>query len=332
MKRFQHTIKHPIRIAGVGLHNGRRVTLHLKPAPENAGISFVRTDEETGRTVIPAFMANVSDTRLATTLTRQQASVATVEHLLGAFSGMEIDNACIEIDGAEVPILDGSAELFVQMLRRAGRQRQKAPRRIIRIREKISFGDGDRSVTVLPYDGCKLTCEIDFPHEVISNQRYTVSLTPEIFAREIAPARTFGFLEEIEQLRQSGLALGGSLENAVVVSRFGGVLNEGGLRFVDEFVRHKVLDLIGDLALLGCPIQGHVIARKSGHQQHFRFMQQLAEAGHAWDYVNLQEEGRIRILKREAFSACTADNRIWPFLLPLPMAGEACFFAHSSAR
>lgn len=324
MRRFQHTIKHPIRIAGVGLHNGKRVALHLKPAPENSGISFARIDENNGKNVIPAFMANVSDTRLATTISRCDSSVSTVEHLLAALSGMEIDNVRIEIDGGEVPILDGSAELFVEMLHRAGSKRQKALRRIIKIREKIVLEDGDRSVTVLPCEGFKLSCEIDFPHELISNQHYTVKLTPETFSKDIAPARTFGFLEEIEQLRQNGLALGGSLENAVVVSRFGGVLNKDGLRFADEFVRHKVLDLIGDLALLGCPLQGHVIAKKSGHQQHYRFMQKLASSCEAWDYISLQDEGNIRVLQRDAFHAKPAGSRIWPFLLPLPLAGEAC--------
>jgi UDP-3-O-[3-hydroxymyristoyl] N-acetylglucosamine deacetylase len=324
MKRYQHTLKKSVRIAGVGLHSGEKVTLQIKPAYENAGISFVRKSE-TGKNVkIPAFMGNVSDTRLATTLSFNDTSVSTVEHLLAALTGLEIDNAIIEIDGCEVPILDGSAALFVQMLHKAGKIRQKAPRRIIKIQKKVAWEDGDRSVTVFPYNGFKVTCEIDFPHEVIKSQRYTVKITQGAFIDEIAPARTFGFLEEIEQLRQNGLALGGSLENAVVVSRFGGILNKDGLRFTDEFVRHKALDLLGDLSLLGCPLQGHVVARKAGHCQHFQFMRLLAHASDCWDYVSLQEEGAVRVISRESFYSNTSSRKIWPFLLPLPLAGESC--------
>lgn len=324
MEEFQHTLKRPVRIAGVGLHSGRRVTLNILPAPENSGIRFVRNAETGKKVQVSAFMTNITDTRLATTLGTDQTSVSTVEHILAAFAGLEIDNAVIEIDDAEVPILDGSAALFVQMLHKAQRKRQLSPRRMIRINKEISVVEGDRSVTVRPCGDFRVTCEIDFPHEIIKRQKYTVKVSPRRFIDQIAPARTFGFLEEIEALRQNGLALGGSLENAVVVSRFGGVLNEEGLRFADEFVRHKALDLIGDLALLGCPLLGHVVARKAGHRQHLRFMQELAKATDAWEYISLPDSGAEGISASPPRSAGKHGQGIWPFLLPRPLAGEPC--------
>lgn len=324
MEKFQHTLKKPVRIAGVGLHNGRRVTLNILPALENSGIRFARK-VETGKTVqISAFMTNITDTKLATTIGVDQVSVSTVEHIMAAFAGLAIDNAIVEIDDAEVPILDGSAALFVQVLQKAQRQRQRSRRRMIRINKEITMVDGDRSVTVRPCGDFRVTCEIDFPHEIIRKQEYSVRVSPRLFIDQIAPARTFGFLEEIEALRQNGLALGGSLENAVVVSRFGGVLNEEGLRFADEFVRHKALDLIGDLALLGCPVLGHVIARKAGHAQHLRFMQKLAQATDAWEYISVRESGAERIPARQLRPAGQHGQGIWPFLLPRPLAGEPC--------
>lgn len=324
MKKFQHTLKKPVRIAGVGLHSGRRVTLKILPAPLNSGIRFVRDNGAGKKVQIPAFMTNITDTRLATTLGADQVSVSTVEHILAAFAGLEIDNAIIEIDDAEVPILDGSAVLFVEMLRKAQRLRQRQRRRMIRIKKEVTMVDGDKSVTVLPYDGFRVTCEIDFPHEIIKKQQYSVRVSAQLFADQIAPARTFGFLEEIEALRQNGLVLGGSLENAVVVSRFGGVLNEEGLRFADEFVRHKALDLIGDLALLGCPVLGHVIARKAGHSQHFKFMQELAQAADAWEYIRVKESGAEKIPSRLLRLSGKDRQGIWPVLLPGPLAGDPC--------
>lgn len=324
MEKFQHTLKKAVRIAGVGLHNGRRVAVNILPAPENSGICFVRKNgtEESPR--ISAFLANISDTKLATTIGTKKASVSTVEHLMAALAGLEIDNALIEIDDGEVPILDGSAALFVDVLQKAQRVRQQSHRRMIRIKKEITMHDGDKSVTVLPGDDFRVTCEIDFPHAIIRQQIYSVRVTPQSFVDQIAPARTFGFLEEIEALRQNGLALGGSLENAVVVSRFGGVLNEEGLRFTDEFVRHKALDLIGDLALLGCPLLGHVIARKAGHAQHLRFMQELAQATDCWEYISVRESGAKRIPTRLLCSSGKGRQGIWPFLLPRPLAGEPC--------
>ncbi len=324
MEKFQHTLKKSVRIAGVGLHSGRRVTLNILPAPENSGICFVRKNGTEKAVPISAFMTNITDTRLATTIGVEEVSVSTVEHLMAAFAGLQIDNATIEIDDSEVPILDGSAALFVEVLRKAQRVRQRSRRRMIRINREITLVDGDKSVTVLPCDTFRVTCEIDFPHEIIRKQQYSVRVTPQLFIDQIAPARTFGFLEEIEALRQNGLALGGSLENAVVVSRFGGVLNEEGLRFTDEFVRHKALDLIGDLALLGCPLLGHVIARKAGHSQHLRFMQQLAQATDAWEYISVRASGAERIPARLLRSSGRQRQGIWPFLLPQPLAGGSC--------
>lgn len=324
MEQFQHTLKKPVRIAGVGLHSGRRVTLNILPAPENSGICFIRKTDAGKAVPISAFMANITDTRLATTIGADQVNVSTVEHLLAAFAGLEIDNAVVEIDDGEVPILDGSAALFVGVLRKAQRTRQRSNRRMIRINKEVTFADGDKSVTVLPSDSFRITCEIDFPHEIIKQQKYSARISPQRFTDQIAPARTFGFLEEIEALRQNGLALGGSLENAVVVSRFGGVLNEDGLRFADEFVRHKALDLIGDLALLGCPILGHVIARKAGHKQHFQFMQELAQSTDAWEYVSVRKKGTEKIPAKLLRGVGSQRPALWPFLLPRPLAGEPC--------
>lgn len=321
MEKNQHTLKKEVRIAGIGLHSGNRVTMRLKPGRENSGIVFVRTDIS-GQPSVRALVQNVTDTRLATTIGADGVSISTVEHLLAAFAGLAIDNAIVEIDGPEVPIMDGSAYPFVQILTRTGRKRQKAGRRMIRIIDEVVFADGDRSVRVTPCRNRRLTCEIDFPHKVIRQQSQTVTVSPETFAGEIAQARTFGFLEDIEALRQNGLALGGSLENAVVVDRFG-VLNEEGLRFADEFVRHKTLDLLGDLSLFGCPIIGHVTAVKAGHQQHLGFLRELASHPEAWELIDMCL-GDAKEVSATAVKA--KGERSFPFLLPgTPVfVGKSC--------
>ncbi len=324
MEPFQHTIRKKISFAGIGLHSGAPVTLTVKPAPVDTGIRFVRLDLGKESSV-PAFMDRVVDTSLATTIAEEEAAVSTTEHLLGALAGLGVDNAVVELDSAEVPIMDGSAGPFVHLLKKVQRRRQKAPKRILKIVKEILCEDGDKWIRILPYNGLKITCEIDFAHDLIGKQSYTIDMTPSSFANEIASARTFGFMEEVEKLKEHGYALGGSLDNAVVVDRLG-VVNEDGLRFADEFVRHKVLDLVGDLALLGCPLMGHVIASKAGHAQHLRIMQAIAGQPDCWQFVRLEKKDDDTVLERVITTTKAAGTKILPFLVPPTpsLAGGSC--------
>ncbi|MDH3394284.1 MAG: UDP-3-O-acyl-N-acetylglucosamine deacetylase [Desulfobulbaceae bacterium] len=324
MELFQYTIKKKISLAGIGLHTGEPVNLTIKPAAVDTGIRFVRLDlgQESS---VPAFMNRVVDTSLATTIAEDETAVSTTEHLLGALAGLGVDNAVIELDGAEVPIMDGSAGPFVHLLEKVERRRQKAAKKVLKIVKEIVCSDGDKLIRVLPYDGLKVTCEIDFAHEMIGKQTYTIDVNPQRFAKEIASARTFGFMDEVKKLKEHGYALGGSLDNAVVVDQLG-VLNKDGLRFADEFVRHKVLDLIGDLALLGCPMMGHVIASKSGHEQHLRMMQAIANNPDCWQFVRLEQADDDTVLERVITTTKAAGNKILPFLAPpaTPFVGGHC--------
>jgi len=269
----QHTVYLKTRVEGVALHTGRRVRLSVGPAPVDAGIVFVRTD--TGRDVeIPARTDHVVDTTLSTTLGRDGVKVGTVEHLLAALYGMGIDNARVELDGPEVPVLDGSAAPFVELLERAGIREQKAPRRVAVVRRSAVISDGDKEVRVAPGSGLSVHCSIDFAHPLITDQHLSLDVTPRSFAREIASARTFGFLRDVDRMQSCGFALGGSLANAIVIDEFS-VLNPGGLRWPDEFVRHKMLDAMGDLALLGLPLAGQFHAHKTGHRLNHRLVQRL---------------------------------------------------------
>ncbi len=325
MESFQHTLKKSVRFAGIGLHSGKPVTVAVHPAEVNSGLRFLRAD--LGQQVpTPAFMDRVVDTRLATTLVNDDdATVATTEHLLAAIVGLGIDNALIELQGPEVPIMDGSAAPFVHVLRRIGRERQHACKWMLKFTRPVVFEENGRSVRIEPYDGFKVTAEIEFNHALIRRQTVSMEVTPKLFAGEIAAARTFGFLHEVEMLRANGLALGGSLDNAVVIDE-GGVVNAGGLRFADEFARHKVLDLVGDLALLGFPLLGHVVARKSGHTQHLGFMRAVAAHPEAWDIVAYEKQGESRVLKQLADTTKAAGDRLLPFLMPpsLALAGQHC--------
>lgn len=272
---------------------------------------------------MPAYMDRVVDTSLATTLAEQDLLFSTTEHLLGALSGLGIDNALVELDAAELPIMDGSAGPFVHILRKVKRKEQKASRRILKITEEISYREGDKEIRLLPYNGLKLTATIDFDHALIQSQTYTVELSPETFADEIASARTFGFMEQVVMLQENGYALGGSLENAVVIGKEG-VVNEDGLRFTDEFVRHKILDLIGDLALLGCPLWGHVIATKSGHGQHLGLMKEIAAHPEKWEIVELRANGESGIFEKLVNTTRSASNKLLPFLVPPREFSASC--------
>lgn len=278
---YQRTLAQPVSCVGIGLHSGKRVNLTMKPAPVGAGITFVRTDLP-GRPEIAAAVENVADTRLATTVGRNGTRVSTVEHLMAALAGMGIDNATVEVDAPEVPIMDGSAAPFVFLLKTVGTRVQPAPKRFIVIRKPLELTDGDKSLAVYPARELKISFSISFDHPLLRGQRYTLSFSDRAFEREISRARTFGFLHEVEAMQRGGFALGGSLENAVVVDRFR-ILNEDGLRYPDEFVRHKILDFIGDVALLGQPIIGHFRADRSGHALNHRFLKELMATPRAWE-------------------------------------------------
>lgn len=288
---YQYTLKRSVSCCGVGLHAGRTVNLTIKPASANSGIRFFRSDLDKNQTV-PAHMKQVVDTRLATTLGNGSATVATTEHLLAALRGLGIDNAEIEIDSYEVPIMDGSAAPFTHLLSKGGRKRQRALRRVLRIVKPVEYSDGEKTIRIEPYNGFKVTGRIEFDNELIGDQNYSIELTQERFRKEIARARTFGFVEQVEHLWANGLALGGTLDSVIAIHwDRRSVLNEEGLRFDDEFVRHKVLDLIGDLSLLGSPVLGHVIADRSGHSMHLGLMQAIADNPDCWEYVKYRKNG-----------------------------------------
>jgi UDP-3-O-[3-hydroxymyristoyl] N-acetylglucosamine deacetylase len=278
----QITLAQSIKTRGTGLHTGVEVQIALKPAPENTGYIFVRTDLDNFE--IPASVEYISHCSYATTLLRRGVVLSTCEHLLSALRGAGVDNCFIELDNIEIPIMDGSSEAFLELIERAGTVRQNATRRFLQILEKVEFSDGDRKMSVEPSDKYEIECVIDFPHPFINEQKFHFTFENGSFGREIASARTFGFTSEIEMLRKANLALGGSLDNAIVLTPEG-MLNENPLRFSDEFVRHKILDIIGDFALLGMPILGKISARKSGHSVHASLMSKLLKTESAWKII-----------------------------------------------
>ncbi len=279
----QKTFAGPVETRGIGLHTGVDVNLKLRPAPENTGYIFVRTDLDNFE--IPASAEYISRCSYATTLLRNGVMLSTCEHLLSALSGAGIDNCFIDLDNIEVPILDGSSEDFIGLIEKAGVKEQDAPRRYFRIKEKVAFEDGDRKMSVEPSERYEIECLIDFPHPFINTQTYHFVFENGSFMKEIASARTFGFTQEIEMLRKANLARGGSLENAIVLTPEG-MLNEQPLRFKDEFVRHKILDIIGDFALLGMPLKGKIKAEKSGHSIHASLMSKLLKTEGAWEIID----------------------------------------------
>ena len=281
----QKTTVAPAIIAGVGVHTGDRVRLAVRPAPVGTGIVFVRTDVTDRDNRIPVSGEAVVDARLNTMIENAAGvRLSTIEHLMAAFSALGVSNAVVEVDGPELPILDGSALQFVQLLDRAGFRRQEAPVRYIEILEPIRVEDGDKSAALLPCDRYEMRFEIDFPTPVIGNQVVDFVVDEETFRSEIMAARTFGFAHEVEALRQAGLARGGSLENAVVIDG-DQILNPGGLRMEREFVRHKALDAIGDLYVLGAPLLGRYEGVKAGHALNNKLVRALLAAPHAWREV-----------------------------------------------
>ncbi len=280
----QTTLAAPTETSGTGLHTAVTVHVRLLPAPPDTGYVFVRTD--LGGFEIPATVESVAHCSYATTLMRTGVMLSTVEHLLAALRGALIDNAYIEVDNLELPIMDGSSEAFTEMIERAGIVEQSLVRRALLVRERVSVEQGNRRIQVEPAETFEIDCMIDFPHPLIGRQHLSVEMNNGAFGREISAARTFGFTEEIEALRRANLIRGGSLDNAIVLTPEG-MLNETGLRFPDEFVRHKILDIVGDLALLGMPIMGRVHAERSGHILHAALMSKLLRQRTAWEIIDM---------------------------------------------
>ena len=285
----QRTLKNIIRATGVGLHTGEKVYLTLRPAAPDSGIIFRRVDLDEP-VEIPAIPENVGDTTLSTTLIKDGVRISTVEHLLSAMAGLGIDNAYVDLNAAEVPIMDGSAGPFVFLIQSAGIEEQNAPKRFIRIKKQVKVEDGDKWVNFEPFDGFKVAFTIDFDHPAFTDgsQVAEVDFSTTSFVREVSRARTFGFMNQIEQLRANNLALGGSLDNAVVVDDYR-VLNEDGLRYVDEFVKHKILDSIGDLYLLGHSLIGSFCGHKSGHALNNQLLRALLAQKDAWEEVTFED-------------------------------------------
>ena len=279
---FQHTLATPVSLSGVGLHSGVKVNLRLAPAPSNSGIVFKRTDLE--GFAIEALARNVARVSYATSLMKKGVLISTTEHLLSALVAFGVDNVHVEIDNLELPISDGSALHFTWLIAEAGLRRQRAPRNYLKVLEPVEVSDGVRRIAVYPSETFRLTYLVVFPHPLIGEQSLDFTPGEGSYEAEIAPARTFGFLQEIEALRASGLIRGGSLENAVVLTREG-LLNPEGLRFPNEFCRHKILDLMGDLALIGRPLIGHVVAERAGHAMHIALVTRLLREKEAWTLV-----------------------------------------------
>ena len=288
----QQTLKKEASVDGIGLHTGRPVSLKLLPAPPDTGIIFRRIDLANSID-IKANLKNVVDTRLCTTIASDGVRVATVEHIMAAFAGLGIDNAIVTLTDAEVPIMDGSAAVFVNLIESAGVSVQHLPKKYIRIKNEIEVTDGDKWARLKPFDGFKLSFSINFDHPTM--QMYadhaTIDLSQNSFTQDLSRARTFGFLQDIEALREAGLARGGSLENAIVMDDHR-VINDGGLRYGDEFVKHKILDAIGDLYLIGSPLMGEFSAYKSGHKLNNQILQALETQPSCWESVSFSTEKR----------------------------------------
>jgi UDP-3-O-[3-hydroxymyristoyl] N-acetylglucosamine deacetylase len=279
---YQTTIVNPVQTEGFGLHTAVASHLRLVPAPADTGIVFRRVDLENFE--IEAHVRNVARVSYATSLMKKGVLLSTVEHLLAALYSCGVDNVYVEIDALELPILDGSAQPFIEMLERAGTRRLRRRRRYLQVQKALEFSDGDRHIGIYPADEFRVRCLIDFTHPMIGVQESEILVGRETFSRELAAARTFGFVEEVERLQEMGLIRGGSMENAIVLTR-DSVLNKDGLRFPDEFVRHKALDLIGDLALVGRPLKALVVAHKAGHALHTQLVTRLLADHSLWKEV-----------------------------------------------
>ena len=282
----QRTLMNEVGCTGIGLHTGEKVKINIRPAPANSGIKFIRTDLK-GRPEVEVRFDNVFDTTLATTIGTNGCKVSTIEHLMAAFFGLGIDNAVVELDGPEVPIMDGSAAPFVFLIKSGDVREQKSPKQFIVIKKPFKVDDGNRSVCIYPSKELKITYMIDFQHPLLRNQEYELTFSGRDFVREISTARTFGFMKDVETLKKNGFARGGSLDNAVVIDDFR-IINEDGLRFDDEFVRHKILDFIGDISIVGSPIIGHFVVKKSGHFLNQHMLRKLMESKKHWKVMTFK--------------------------------------------
>lgn len=274
----QRTLDHSIRCSGIGLHSGRKLELVLHPAEVDTGIVFVRSDLGVE---IKGHVSSVVDTRLCTMIGQGKATIATVEHIMSALAGLGIDNARIEVNGAEIPVMDGSASPFVFLIQCAGIAEQDKPKKVLRILKRVGITDGDKTCALYPASGFRVSYLLDYPHPLLSNIKVSFDFSRQGYAREVGRARTFGFLHEVEALQKMGLALGGSMDNAVVLDKYG-VLNSGGLRYADECARHKVLDTVGDLFLAGFPIVGAFEGERSGHAMNCQLVNALLADESAW--------------------------------------------------
>lgn len=293
MIKMQKTLRNEIRFAGIGLHTGCSVNVRIAPAPVDSGITFTRLDLS-GAPSIKAGPESVVATSYATSIGANGVTVSTVEHLMAAFYGLGVDNAAVELDGPEVPIMDGSASYFVEVIEDAGLLALDRPRKYLVVKKPIKVADRDKYVLILPSEEMRLTIDynIDFAHSLLSRQSFSKLFSREVFRKELGSARTFGFLRDVEMLRANGLAKGGSLENAVVIGETE-ILNEGGLRFPDEFVRHKVLDMMGDISLVGAPIVGRIVAHRSGHALNHRLVQEILRRPGRWELTEKLDERRF---------------------------------------
>lgn len=282
---LQRTIRKRVEVEGIGLHTGKPAKLTFCPAPANTGVYFVRADLP-GKPALRAHALDVKATTLATTIGGPHFSVSTVEHCLSTLAAFRIDNLFIELDGPEIPIGDGSAKFFLEALLKAGMVEQEEPRKYAYINQTIYYGDSDKHAYITPYNGLRVTATIEFSHPRIGRQTMDIDINEQSFVREIAHARTFGFMKDVEILRSKGLALGGSMENAIVLDQEE-ILNPEGLRFPDEFVRHKVLDALGDLVTLGMPIMGHVVLYKAGHDLMNRLVRKIIDSPESYRLIEL---------------------------------------------
>jgi UDP-3-O-[3-hydroxymyristoyl] N-acetylglucosamine deacetylase len=287
MDSKQRTVAKEIHCEGIGLHSGKTVGLTIKPAPDDTGIVFERLDIPHGCKVRASF-GNVIQTNMATTIGVNGYRISTVEHLMAAFFGMGIDNAFVQMDGEEVPIMDGSSGPFVALLEKAGSTLQESYKKFLLVKKPVKVTDGNRSVQLLPSDELRITCKIDFDHPLIKDQTYEMLFSKPNFVRDISRARTFGFLKDVQTLWNNGLAKGGSLENAIVVDD-AGVINEDGLRYHNEFVRHKLLDFIGDLAILGATVIGHFVVERSGHFFNQELLKAFMAQKNCWEELQFTD-------------------------------------------
>ena len=284
---YQHTISKPVEFSGIGLHSAAPCRIRLVPAAANKGIVFRRTDLENFE--IPASWKHIARVSYATSLMRRGVLISTTEHILSALTGLGIDNAVIEINSLELPILDGSSKPFVDLLRQAGRRRQRAPRSYLKVLRTVEVIDGAKRIAIFPHSRFRISSSIDFRHPMVGRQSMEIDISAESYTTQIAPARTFGFLDEIPQMKDMGLVRGGSLANAVVFTR-DSLMNDEGLRFPDECCRHKVLDLIGDLALIGYPLRAHVVAERAGHAMHTALVLKLVKDRSLWELTTSEED------------------------------------------